>query len=184
MKTKILGIILILIGILLVVFSMIKQSKKENRPYKKQDFPETVEITNNTDYTRLDTLVMVMTNKFFKLDTFSLIINYIPKSVNDGKGKDEFVLQCLVQQIPFGVNKFLMLIERDLPSYKAKTALEHEMQHVFQMVSGRLIIYGKIGIWEGDTIDMREVNYMDRPWEKEAYKLEGEVLKQIEQYLY
>lgn len=54
----------------------------------------------------------------------------------------------------------------------------HEMVHLKQMVSGRLALSPKhdYAIWEGKRYD-NSVRYFDRPWEKEAFIKQNELLK-------
>lgn len=49
----------------------------------------------------------------------------------------------------------------------------HELVHVAQIVTGRYIRgeSGKLARWEGNVV--KEKNYFDLPWEKEAYENES-----------
>lgn len=50
----------------------------------------------------------------------------------------------------------------------------HEMAHVKQYYTGRLIEKEKYVIWEGKKYP-KTLDYLVRPWETEAYKIENEL---------
>jgi hypothetical protein len=45
-------------------------------------------------------------------------------------------------------------------------------------------IDGHYAIWKGDTLDMLEVKYEDRPFEKEAFRNQDMVSKELKKLLY
>lgn len=59
-----------------------------------------------------------------------------------------------------------------------KSVLAHEMIHLQQYVSGRLQMSVMTGaaIWEGESFPA-SVPYEERPWEREAFKQERDLLK-------
>lgn len=59
---------------------------------------------------------------------------------------------------------------KDVPAEEIVYAVFHEMKHVEQMVSGKLVHKGRTTVWEGEDHTLTE--YFDRPWEKEAYIFE------------
>ena len=63
------------------------------------------------------------------------------------------------------------------------TWLAHEMVHLKQFVRGELCDYetGRVQ-WKSRTFG--KVHYDDQPWEKEAYRLEGELYEMFEEWYY
>jgi hypothetical protein len=63
------------------------------------------------------------------------------------------------------------------------TWLAHEMVHLKQFVRGELFDYetGRVQ-WKSRSFGL--VNYADQPWEKEAYRLEGELYEMFAEWYY
>ena len=57
------------------------------------------------------------------------------------------------------------------------TAICHEMVHVKQNVRGELMEKDGKQLWKGT--DCSDIEYMEQPWEKEAYKLQDELALKI-----
>ena len=63
------------------------------------------------------------------------------------------------------------------------TWLAHEMVHLKQFVRGELYDYATGNVqWKSRTYG--RVHYSDQPWEKEAYRLEGELYELFEEWYY
>ena len=63
------------------------------------------------------------------------------------------------------------------------TWLAHEMVHLKQFVRGELYDYATGNVqWKSRTYG--RVHYSDQPWEKEAYRLEGELYEMFEEWYY
>ena len=75
-----------------------------------------------------------------------------------------------------GVKDCYNIFFRDInPS---KVVVCHEMIHLSQMVSGRLkmdLLSGRVN-WEGSEYG-NSTRYFDRPWEKEAFARQNEIVK-------
>ena len=63
------------------------------------------------------------------------------------------------------------------------TWLAHEMVHLKQFVRGELCDY-ETGRGQWKTRSFGRVKYDDQPWEKEAYRLEGELYEMFEEEYY
>ena len=63
------------------------------------------------------------------------------------------------------------------------TWLAHEMVHLKQFVRGELCDY-ETGRVQWKTRSFGRVHYDDQPWEKEAYRLEGELYEMFEEWYY
>ena len=63
------------------------------------------------------------------------------------------------------------------------TWLAHEMVHLKQFVRGELCDY-ETGRVQWKSRSFGRVHYDDQPWEKEAYRLEGELYEMFEEWYY
>ena len=63
------------------------------------------------------------------------------------------------------------------------TWLAHEMVHLKQFVRGELCDY-ETGRVQWKTRSYGKVHYDDQPWEKEAYRLEGKLYEEFEEWYY
>ena len=63
------------------------------------------------------------------------------------------------------------------------TWLAHEMVHLKQFVRGELCDY-ESGRVQWKSRSYGQVHYDDQPWEKEAYRLEGELYEMFEEWYY
>ena len=63
------------------------------------------------------------------------------------------------------------------------TWLAHEMVHLKQFVRGELYDY-ETGRVQWKSRSFGKVHYDDQPWEKEAYRLEGELYEMFEEWYY
>ena len=172
--------LIVAIVIFFLVILVIKQSKKDQRPFNHFDFPETVMVTNGTHFEKADTLVMVLANIILDLDTVDIKIYYIPDVVNSGKME----FYGIVQQLPFGEHKYLILLNKKLNLSKLKLTLSHEFIHIDQYERDDLFINGNMYDWKGETKFFSDVKYNDRPFEKEAMGEQGNVVKQLNKLLY
>jgi hypothetical protein len=57
------------------------------------------------------------------------------------------------------------------------TAVCHEMVHVKQYVKGELKYTGGKELWKGR--DCTDMEYMEQPWEKEAYRLQDKLALEV-----
>jgi len=83
-----------------------------------------------------------------------------------------------------------VLIDANLPFSQLMTTLAHEMVHVKQIVSGLLrtdfITTNKNSLqqrlfWRGQ--DMTHLDYLDRPWEKQAFSQESLMVRRLDNFL-
>jgi hypothetical protein len=184
MTKKIKNIALIILSLIILVafFYAINliQKKRDSRPFNYYEFPETLVVENYTEY-RADTICLYLAHKILNLDTANISIAYIPSHIN--KGEMEYF--GIVEKLNFGTNQFLILLHKDKISFsKLKILLCHEFVHINQYVRGDLELFGSFAIWKGDTIYPKEVDYMNRPFEKEAFSKEGDYLKKLNILLY
>jgi len=173
-------ILIVLAVVSLFVILIVVGKKKDTRPFNHFDFPETVMVTNGTEYEKADTLIMVLANKILGMDTVDIKVYYIPVIVQEG----EMEFYGMVQQLPFGEHKYLILLNKKLSLSNLKTTLSHEFTHIDQYERGDLFVYGNMYDWKEETKSFSDVKYQDRPFEKEAMKQQGKVVKELNELLY
>jgi hypothetical protein len=174
--------ILIAVVAVMTIFAVgtIIQKKRDARSFAPVEFPETIVVENSTNY-RADTICMHLAHNILGLDTFNLIIVYIPEVLNEG----EMEYYAIVQYLPFKKNQFLILLNRDgLSLSKLKMALSHEFVHIDQYLRGDLVLYPLFAVWKGEDVYLMETPYEERPFEKEAFQYQGKYLKQLNKVLY
>ena len=159
----------------------IVQKKMDARPFNHYDFPETMIVSNATEYDAADTISLYLAHHVLGLDTINLIFAYIPENLQEG----EMEFYAFVQYLPFKKNQFLILLDKEEMSLsRLKKTLSHEFTHIDQYLRGDLVLYSNYAIWKGEDIYYGEVDYIDRPFEKEAFRDQGWINKDLNKYLY
>jgi len=174
----IVAVLILLIGF--VVLMNIRQRKLDARPFVVYEYPESLTVTNGTSFSKADTIVLSLAHQIFKIDTLDILIYYIPEHINSG----EIEFYGIVQQTPFDKKKFLILVNRKMNLSKLFETLSHEFVHINQYDEGSLSIDGKYAIWKGDTINMLEMKYDARPFEREAFAKQTQISKELKKLLY
>jgi len=175
-------ILLVVIAIVsLFIILIIVQKKKDARPFNQFTFPETVMVTNGTTFEKADTIIMVLANKIMGMDTADIKVYYIPDVVNSG----EMEFYGIVQQLPFGEHKYLILLNKKLSLSNLKTTLSHEFVHIDQYERCDLFVYGNMYDWKDEKGKFfSDVKYENRPFEKEAIEQQGKIVKELNKLLY
>lgn len=173
-------IIVFIILIIGVVFSILRQKKQDTRSFKKVDFPKTILVQNGTEYNRADTIILVLADKIFNLDTLDIKVFHLPEIINEG----EMEYYAIVQKLPFGQHQYLILLKRDMSLSKIKVTLSHEFVHIKQYEKGELIMDFNYAMWKGEKIVFKDVEYEKRPFEIEAFQTQGKITKELNKELY
>jgi len=174
----IIAAIIVLVGF--IIFINVRQKKLDARPFNVYEYPETIKIINGTEFSKADTIILSLAHQVFKFDSVQILLYYIPDHLNSG----EMEFYGIVQQTPFDKNKFLILVNRKLDLTDLFTTLSHEFVHIDQYKRGDLEIIGKYAVWQGDTLDMTQVKYETRPFEKEAFGNQRVIAKEVKEFLY
>jgi hypothetical protein len=182
MRKKYIGIliaaIILLIGLL--IYMNIRQKRLDQRPFKIYEYPSTLKVSNGTDWPKADTIILSLAYHIFHIDTGEIILAYIPNHMNSG----DMEFYGIVQQIPFDKKKFLILVNRNLDLNKLFITLSHEFVHIHQYSRGDLSVFGHRAIWKGDTLNLLDIKYDDRPFEQEAFSKQASVNSKIKKILY
>jgi hypothetical protein len=138
--------------------------------YKKNIIrPHQIDIINKTTYVDVCYMSYILSYEIFEIDTLKLLI--YPSTDNSFYG--------MVNPLPFGEHKYLLLLKTGLSDEMLKETLSHEFIHINQFETGRLESFGNWFVWEKDTILGEEVFYNDRPFEIEAYNNQDKIVKEL-----
>lgn len=171
----VLGILILLI-VLLVVYLANKQEKPFNQV--QLDLQKN-SIINLTSYDYYDTIVHVglkeMGFEGIDLQISALSDNAIQNFQANGGD--------LYAHLRESNGKFYLFIR---PSSKEQsiTIISHELIHLEQYLTKRLVYNNGLVTWDGKVYGVDEVSYNLRPWEDEAFQRETELSNKISQILY
>lgn len=148
------------------VFKQVKLNTNNNQVY------------NSTGVNYMDSIVYVGLDQMH-IDGVRVVIRPLikPKSSEDMTFKAHIV----------ATDYNYIIFTGSYPRAEALTVLTHELIHLHQYHTGRLVVKDNKITWQGDTSDMDtwlSVSYSNRPWEQEAFKEQGELRDKVKKVLY
>ena len=179
LKWLLISLVVLLVG--LINYIIIKQSLREEADLT---FPNTVVVQNATDFEPLDKITKAIVYNVLGYDTINITIAYIPKQLEQMGDKD---IRAFIQKNIFQEHAYMVLVSKTFRASEFKMVMSHEMAHLDQYESGDLIQIDlglEMVIYKGDTIKYVDVPYDNRPHEKDAYKQEDHIYKELEKVLY
>ena len=155
--------------------------------YKEEEFIEidieTTNITlNYTDRLYLDTIEKVGLKQMGLDDNIVESIRPISDEVQQ-RFDSEMILQA---HIMGKGNQYALFVD-DMSRYEAIKVISHELVHLKQYRSEKLILKKNSVIWDGREYSEWEINdmdYMRRPWEREAYDEQRWLSSTLNELLY
>lgn len=190
----IVGIILIILLSLFLIHESFKERLMQRiefllevGTYKEEEFIEidieTTNITlNYTDRLYLDTIVKVGLKQMGLDDNIVVSIRPISDEVQQ-RFDSEMILQA---HIMGKGNQYALFVD-DMSRYEAIKVISHELVHLKQYRSEKLILNKNSVIWDGREYSEWEINdmdYMRRPWEREAYDEQRWLSSTLNELLY
>lgn len=174
-KNIVIGIIVaLLIGLIIYLIS----NQKQQTSFKSVTLSHNNIITNKTSKSYLDTLVSTGLDVLGLRGEFVMIKTLDP-SLKDALGTDTQLRACIIGER----NQYVIYID-DLSRYESLTILSHELIHLEQYSSGRLIkMEDHFMMFDGEMYNVDNVQYKDRPWEVEAFNKEKELKTKLEKIL-
>ena len=136
-------------------------------------------VYNTTNQVFLDTIVYVGLEH---LDIPDVIV--IIKSLENHIVLDE---GQTTKAYIVGQDKQFVIYTARLSRSEALTIIAHELIHLKQYYTRRLVVKDSIISWEkrkAPILEWYNLSYNNRPWEIEAFKLQGELSKYISSELY
>jgi hypothetical protein len=172
--------VLLIILLMLIIYFFIKNSQKDNY-FKSISLSTSNSITNIANKQFMDTIVSVGLNV---LDVKNCYITIKPM---DDNIRNRFLSQngLNLQACVIGTSDLYDIYIEDINKDDAITVLSHELIHLKQYNSGDLDVIGDgIVLWKGQKINVMDITYEQRPWEKEAFDNQGDVSVKIKKILY
>lgn len=168
-------IILSLLLVFLIIFLII-HTKKEDIPFKPVELSENNQIVNRTNIDYYDTIMNV------GLDQMNIqgIPVVIMEMTDESKKQFDGTLKA---HIRYHNNTYYLFIG-DEDRYDAIEIIAHEIIHINQYNTNQLIFDGQMITWEGQPFGLSDLEYNDRPWEKDAFDKQRSLSDKINLILY
>jgi hypothetical protein len=80
-------------------------------------------------------------------------------------------------------NTYILKMNDNIDKKEAVLVVAHEIIHLKQYYSKKLVIRQGYVFWGGVIVDHKNINYQERPWEKEAFSKQEELKNKIEKIL-
>ena len=175
MKTKhwIAILVLILLGLIIYLAS------KPERQFEPYEFKKYNAVFNLAEEQFLDTIVHVGLDRMWISNAVVIIkTQQKAQSLGDGYETEAYIRT--------NGSQYVIWVKPGISRSKAINTLAHELIHLQQYESGWLKpLGGKAVVWKGDTIyDITEIDYMERAWEKDAFKHGPHLAKNIKEVLW
>ena len=183
--------------LLLVIFSVFKYNKKQafykklqsalqfgiykEEIFNRIDIQTTNMVTNRTDRDYLDTIFYVGLNEM-NLDSIAITIRQISPDV---QALFDSELQLKAHIIGKG-NQYIIFVDK-MGRDEAIKVLSHELIHLKQYYTKKLILEKDKVYWDGKEMYQNEINeieYKRRPWEAEAFAGQRGLEDKIREILY
>lgn len=178
MKKTLKIIVIILIGIL-IAFGVYKLITYKEAPFdNKIEFDSANLIFNTTTNKFLDTVVYVGTNILGVKDLIITIKPLTNESVPSSM--DDYDLNGKI----LNMNNMYHIYIRDFGKDRSIETISHELIHLKQYYTGKLVINKATIIWEGKPFSIVNLKYAEYPWEIEAFKEQKELEKKMKDFLY
>lgn len=159
----------------------IKISSYHEKTFKKFDIKSTNMIANRTKDNYLDSIIYVGLNEL-GIDSIAVTIRPITE-----EAKKQFDSDGTLEAYIIGKNRQYIIFLDDMSRDKAITVLSHEMIHLQQYSTRRLIVQEYGVIWDGRSYfgyELFDLKYENRPWEIEAFADQRPLEFKIRKILY
>jgi predicted metallopeptidase len=189
----IIGIIILL----LVIFSVVRYNKKQafyekiknalqfgvyrEQTFSRIDIQTTNMVSNRTDTDYLDSIVYVGLNEM-NLDSIAITIRQISPEVQAMFDSESQLKAHIIGK----ENQYIIFVD-EMSRDEAIKVLSHELIHLKQYYTKKLILEKDKVYWDGEEIYQREINeteYQRRPWEAEAFAGQRGLENKIREILY
>jgi len=178
MKRKTLLILLssiLVVGFILLL--VINVSAKEEEYFNEVELSNNNIITNSNGIAYYDTIISV------GLDEAGISgANVVVSELTSG-AKEQFSFGELKAHVRLFNGTFYLFLDK----YDRKEAIEvisHEIVHMVQYTSSQLIYENGELYWEGQKYDLENLDYENRPWERDAFSRETDLSMKVNNKLY
>ena len=189
----IIGVVVLLLVLFLVLNYNKKQAFYERLQgalqfgvYKEQtfnriDIQTTIMVANRTDRDYLDSIVYVGLNEL-NLDSVAITIRQISPDVQARFDSESQLKAHIIGK----ENQYIIFVD-EMSRDEAIKVLSHELIHLKQYYTKKLILEKDKVYWDGREIYQTEINeteYQRRPWEAEAFAGQRGLENKIREILY
>ena len=183
--------------LLLVIFSVFKYNKKQafyekiqsalqfgvykEQTFNRIDIQTTNMVANRTDRDYLDSIVYVGLNEL-NLDSVAITIRQISPDVQARFDSESQLKAHIIGK----ENQYIIFVD-EMSRDEAIKVLSHELIHLKQYYTKKLILEKDKVYWDGREIYQTEINeteYQRRPWEAEAFAGQRGLENKIREILY
>ena len=183
--------------LLLIVFSVVRYSRKQafyekiqnalkfgiykEQTFNRIDIETTNLIANRTDRNYLDSIVYVGLNEM-NLDSVAITIRQISPEVQEMFDSNSQLKAHIIGK----ENQYIIFVD-EMSRDEAIKVLSHELIHLKQYYTKKLILEKDKVIWDGREVYQNEINetkYEQRPWEAEAFAGQRGLENKIREILY
>jgi hypothetical protein len=181
------NIILIIVASLivgLIVFLLLRDEKQAY--FKEVTYDINNIITNSSSYPFMDTLLHVGLNELQIKDNYILVKELTPSYANYlfiNGDLDIYAMMVGKDQ------QYIIFIKDGLSRDKVLSVISHELIHLNQYHNNDLMVdyLNQMVYWKDHEYAFNylgHIEYMERPWEKEAFRLEPDLKNAIKSILY
>jgi len=153
----------------------------QEQTFKQLDIKTTNMVVNKTEDNYLDSVVHVGLNEL-GMDSIAVTIRPITDEV-----KQRFESEGNLKAHILGRGRQYIIFLDDMSRDESIKILSHELIHLRQYFTEKLILHKSGVIWNGKVIseyEVSELKYDDRPWEIEAFGEQRKLEKKIRNILY
>ena len=175
MKKKFIYIIIAVVAIIIALIFLLRKPKI----IMEKTFKPTIEVINGTNY-EVDTVLLTIADKILGLDTLTIRVYYSSITIEkDGIIINDYAVKNIMP------HDYTIFIGKNSKKSWVKTVMAHEMVHVKQYEIGDLIqLPDKKMKYKGEVIDLVTSDYMDRQYEKDAFREQTKILSMLNRIRY
>jgi hypothetical protein len=172
-------IIILIISFISLIFFILSSNDtvKQNDYFNKVELSYNNQIVNNLLPSFYDTILSVGLD-LYNIESSLIIVNPLSE-----ESKAQFGGESLKAHIRYYNGAYYLFIDR-LNRSEAMLVISHEIVHIKQYQNYDLIYENNILMWKGEVIDADNMEYLDRPWERDAFFNESKLYSQIHDKLY
>ncbi len=178
MKRK--TLVILVLSVLLVgfiSFLLINTPVREEGYFNQVELSDNNFVTNSEPNTFYDTIISV------RLDEAGISgINVVVSELSFG-AKENFDYGELKAHVRYFNGTYYLFLDK----YDRREAIDiisHEIIHISQYNTGQLSYENGVLYWEGKFYDLENLDYDNRPWERDAFSRESVLASKVSKKLY
>lgn len=159
-----------------ILFFTVNVSAKEEY-FNQVELSDNNFVTNNLGFEFYDTIISI------GLDEAGIKGANVVVSELSSTAKDQFSSGELKAHVRLFNGTFYLFLDK----YDRKEAIEvisHEIIHMVQYNNGQLVYENNELYWEGEKYDLENLDYENRPWERDAFSNQSGLYSKVYNKLY